>query len=125
MRTWPEKIDDLVAEKVMGWHEDEIRGVGWWDYTEDGRKKSISTSFLPSLKIRDAKVVWDKMRLVGFTMAIVSTEESIKVSFTPWDKRATYSNEQPTSKGNALELATCYAALAAVGVDDVPEPEEE
>lgn len=115
------ELDELVAEKVMGWRKRDI----YWENDETqkqycgvGYKHSRGDidvpDFCPSADIEAAFLVMVKF---GFTLAPYGRGEAI----TRWHA----ANGEHFAYGLTAPMAICIAALRAVGVLDKPDNDDE
>jgi hypothetical protein len=112
------KIDSLVAEKVMGWHNFFNPRNGketWWVQVEGGTYQHVKENFNPSTNISDAWQVVEKLRNEHELEVIIETREcqtevKAKGRLGGWISDL-------YGIAETAPLAICLASLKAKGID--------
>lgn len=115
------QLDDLVAEKVMGWtpykSED---GKRWWSPDSKKFPGWIIYSFTPSQNIYDAWRVLDKLRKEGFEIKVICQQEQyiLRTSKYRAHLNITSSGAIIEVMSKEVEKAVCLLALKLKQVYD-------
>lgn len=111
-----ERLDELVAEKVMGWHKRNMNGNLVWVNNEDVFQhlaeydsEMLTYPFSPSSDLEDAWMVVDKVYI--HSLRRVANDEPDKPAL--WQVFV-YADSTLSGIGETVNLAICRAALLAV-----------
>jgi len=115
-----QKIDSLVAEKVMGWKLNKMGGFYYW-VDEKGNDKARASTWQPTLCMSDAWQVVEKLEVISNSFYIgYKVDKNGKKIY-----RAFFQKEHPITTiihtyeadAETAPLAICLAALKTVGIE--------
>ena len=120
------KLDELVAEKVMGWVVDPIGRMYTGGELRHSRGENLETRFNPSTDMRAAWEVVEKIRSeslsLGWRQREFSIEQSDRLEKGLWVCRTTGTPDSAYANGRSVyatagtaPLVICIAALDDVG----------
>ena len=102
-------IDREIAEKVMGYCERPVHGIGWWHQAEENRWSVAQYSWHPSTDIKQAFEVVEKMDENGFEFTLMKSKTNYRAMFV---------NQETRKSGNGIHknpaTAISLAALKAM-----------
>jgi len=106
-------IDREIAEKVMGYCERPVHGIGWWHQAEENRWSVAQYSWHPSTDIKQSFEVVEKMRERGWLLDKLT---NICVRKHYWQASFWKAVVWENTYGNAdtPAMAVCLAALKAM-----------